>query len=172
VARTSPSEMRCPLAKLNSVLASPRKSMPNIFLPPASPPKVTETITNSEVITATLRVSNLRQAQREWRWRGLTQEVLRLAACAMLGLALGWYAHASRPAPELAQTSHLEPTTVGAVSVEPSSGGTAAAPRFWSLAKLQAEQRSRPVSASHQESRYQLQWDSSVKMPRVVEDKL
>ena len=130
-----------------------------VAMPPEAPPRP-------------LAMGALRQAQREWRWRGLTQEVLRLAACAMLGLALGWYAHASRPAPELAQTSHLEPTTVGAVSVEPSSGGTAAAPRFWSLAKLQAEQRSRPVSASHQESRYQLQWDSPVQMPRVVEDKL
>jgi hypothetical protein len=168
----------------------------------------------SEIPQRPLALDTLHQAQRMGRGRGRAQETLRLAACAMLGLTLGWYAHASRPTPALAQTSHPEPTAVRAQSfvlaqsssdmggtpmprgtgvppvglpdgasiqtivavraipVEPSSGGTAAAPRFWSLAKLQAEQRLRPASASHQESRYQLQWDSPVKMPRVVEEKL
>jgi anti-sigma factor RsiW len=119
-----------------------------------------------------LKMDTLCRARQTWRWRGLTQEALRLAACAVLGLALGWYAHASRPAPVLAQTSRAEPAVVRPIPAEALSGGAVAAPRFWSLAKLQAEQRSRPASASHQESRYQLQWDSPMKMPRVVEDKL
>ena len=119
-----------------------------------------------------LKMDTFHRARQTWRWRRLTREALRLAACAVLGLALGWYAHASRPASVLAQTPRAESAAMRAVPAEPSSGGTAAAPRFWSLAKLQAEQRSRPASASHQESRYQLQWDSPMKMPRVVEDKL
>jgi len=114
----------------------------------------------------------LRQAQRRWYWHGLMREVLRLAACAVLGLTLGWYAHAPRPASALAQTTHPEPTTAPVVPGESSSGGMAADTRFWSLAKLQAEQRTRPAPASHQGSRYQLQWDSPMKMPRVVEGKL
>jgi hypothetical protein len=137
-----------------------------------------------------LKMDTLRRARQTWRWRGLRQEALRLAACAVLGLALGWYAHASRPAPAAApaQASVLEqsssdmggtpmPRGTGVSPVGSPDGvsiqkavAAPAAPRFWSLAKLQAEQRSRP--ASHQESRYQLQWDSPVKMPRVVEDKL
>ena len=119
-----------------------------------------------------LEKDTLRRARQTQRWRGLTQEALRLAACAVLGLALGWYAHSSRPAPVLAQTSRPEPAAVRAIPAEASYDGAVAAPRFWSLAKLQAEQRSRPASASHQERRYQLQWDSPVKMPRVVEEKL
>jgi anti-sigma factor RsiW len=139
-----------------------------------------------------LEMDTLRRAQRTWRWRGLTQEALRLAACAVLGLALGWYAHASRPTPAapgaqsfvLAQSSSdmggtPMPRGTGVSPVGSSDGASIqkalaapAAPRFWSLAKLQAEQRSRPAAASHQESRYQLQWDSPMKMPRVVEDKL
>ena len=114
----------------------------------------------------------LRRDQQMRRWRGLTREALQLAACAVLGLTLGWYAHASHAAPAVAQTPHPEATAVRAVPVGLPAGGSVAAPRFWSLAKLQAEQRSRPAFASHQESRYQLQWDSPVKMPRVVEDKL
>ena len=155
-----------------------------------------------ETLQRPLALDTLRRARQTQRWRGLTQEALRLAACAVLGLALGWYAHAPRPAPMLAQTSHPEPAAVPAralVLAQSSSdmGGTPmprgtgvppvgspdgvsiqtaiaapAAPRFWSLAKLQAEQRSRPASASHQESHYQLQWDSPMKMPRVVEEKL
>jgi hypothetical protein len=125
-----------------------------------------------EIPQRPLEMDTFRRARQTWRWRGLTQEALRLAACAVLGLALGWYAHASRPAPVLAQTSRPEPAAVQTIPTEASSGGAVAAPRFWSLAKLQAEQRSRPASASHQESRYQLQWDSPVKMPRVVEEKL
>ena len=135
----------------------------------------------------------LRRDQQMRRWRGLTREALRLAVCAVLGLTLGWYAHASHAAPVLAQTPRPEPTVAPAqaFALEQSSSGTGvspvgssdgvsiqktvaaqAAPRFWSLAKLQAEQRSRPASASHQEGHYQLQWDSPVKMPRVVEEKL
>ena len=122
-----------------------------------------------EIPQRPLEMDTFRRARQTWRWRRLT---LRLAACAVLGLALGWYAHASRRAPVLAQTSRPEPAAVQTIPTEASSGGAVAAPRFWSLAKLQAEQRSRPASASHQESRYQLQWDSPVKMPRVVEEKL
>jgi hypothetical protein len=126
----------------------------------------------SEAPPSPLSTVRLRQAQQTWRWRGLTREALRLAACAVLGLTLGWYAHAPRSTSALAQTSLPEPTVVRAVPVEPSSGDTATPLRFWSLAKLQAEQRARPASASHQESHYQLQWDSPVKMPHVVEGKL
>jgi hypothetical protein len=125
-----------------------------------------------ETLQRPLEMDTLRRVQRKWWWRGLTRETLRLAACAVLGLALGWYAHASRPGLALAQTSRPEPAAVRTIPAEASSGGAVAAPRFWSLAKLQAEQRSRPASASRQESRYQLQWDSPVKMPRVVEEKL
>ena len=125
-----------------------------------------------EIPQRPLEMDTFRRARQTWRWRRLTREALRLAACAVLGLALGWYAHASRPASVLAETSRPGPAAVRAIPAEPALGGAVAAPRFWSLAKLQAEQRSRPASASHQESRYQLQWDSPVKMPRVVEEKL
>ena len=155
-----------------------------------------------EMTQRPLEMDTFRRARQTWRWRGLMRETLRLAACAVLGLTLGWYAHAPRPAPAVARAqafvleqsssdmggtpmprgtgvspvdspdgaSIQEAVAMRAVPVEPAS--VAAAPRFWSLAKLQAEQRSRPASASHQESRYQLQWDSPVKMPRVVEEKL
>jgi hypothetical protein len=155
-----------------------------------------------------LEMDTFRRARQTWRRRGLTREALRLAACAVLGLALGWYAHARRSTPPLAQTPHpaLVVAPAQAFALEQSSsgmGGTpmprlaagaggpglspvgspegvsipkavaaTAVPRFWSLAKLQAEQRARPASADHRENRYQLQWDSPVKMPRVVEDKL
>jgi hypothetical protein len=139
-----------------------------------------------------LEMDTLRRARQTWRWRRLTREALRLAACAVLGLTLGWYAHALRPAPAVAQaqafvlgqsSSDMGGTPIPRGTGVPPAGSSdgastqkavaaQAAPRFWSLAKLQAEQRSRPASASHQESRYQLQWDSPVKMPRVVEDKL
>jgi len=149
-----------------------------------------------------LEMDTFRRARQTWRWRGLMRETLRLAACAVLGLALGWYAHAPRSTPALAQTLRPEPAAAPARALvleqsysdmggTPMPRGTGvppvgspdgvsiakavaaqAAPRFWSLAKLQAEQRSRPASAAHQESRYQLQWDSPVKMPRVVEEKL
>jgi len=118
-----------------------------------------------------LALDQLRQVQPARRWRGLTRATLPLAACVVLGLTLGWYARALRPAPTRAQASRPESTTVRAIPVEPSSSGDGAA-RFWSLAKRQAEQRSRPAAASHPESRYQLRWDSPVKMPRVVEEKL
>ncbi len=118
-----------------------------------------------------LALDRLRRARQTGRWRGLTREALGLAACAVLGLALGWCGHTPRRAPVLAQTSVPEPTAAQVVPVELSSGGTSAAPRFWSVAKLQAEQRVRPAAASHQENRYQLQWDSPVKMPRIVKEK-
>ncbi len=147
-------------------------------------------------------IDRLRHAQQAWRWRGRRRTTLQLAACVGLGLTLGWYAHAPRSAPVLAQTTPPEPAArpAHAFVLEPSAsdmGGTPmprgtgvppvgspdggaipktvaaqAAHRFWSLAELQAEQRARPASALHQESHYQLQWDSPVKMPRVVEGKL
>ena len=116
-----------------------------------------------------LALDQLRQVQPARRWRGLTRATLPLAACVVLGLTLGWYADAPRPAPALAPRP--EPMAARAVPVEPSSSGDGVL-RFWSLAKRQAEQRSRPASASHPETRYQLRWDSPVKMPRVVEEKL
>ena len=173
----------------DTLAATLRLARQAVAMPPETPPRP-------------LAIDTLRQAQQTRRWRGLTWEALRLAACAVLGLTLGWYAHAPRPAPAavraqafvLEQSSSdmggtpmprgtgvspvdspdgasiQEAVAMRAVPVEPAS--VAAAPRFWSLAKLQAEQRSRPAAASRQESHYQLQWDSPVKMPRVVEEKL
>jgi len=136
-----------------------------------------------EMTQRPLEMDTFRRARQTWRWRGLMRETLRLAACAVLGLTLGWYAHAPRPAPAVARaqafvleqsSSDMGGTPMGSsdgVSI-PKAVTPQTAPRFWSLAKLQAEQRSRPAAASRQESHYQLQWDSPVKMPRVVEEKL
>jgi len=147
----------------------------------------------SETAPGPLAIGRLRHAQHVWRWRGRMRATLQLAACVGLGLTLGWYAHAPRSTPVLAQTTQPEPTAVrtnafvleqsssdmGGTPVSSPDGGSRqkavaaqAAHRFWSLAELQAEQRSRPASAFHQEGHYQLQWDSPVKMPRVVEGKL
>lgn len=111
-----------------------------------------------------LAVERLWQAQMTHRRSVFIWELARLAACVVLGLTLGWYGHTARIA------------TVAATAVPPrvAAVGLPSAPEgandFWSLANLEAAQRERQPVESRTTSRYRLQWDSPVRMPRVEEN--
>jgi anti-sigma factor RsiW len=119
---------------------------------------------SQEAPRRSLAVERLRQTQMTRRRWAFTWELARLAACVVLGLALGWYGHTARIA------------TVAATAVPPrvAAVGLPSAPEgandFWSLANLEAAQRERQPVESRTTSRYRLQWDSPVKMPRVEEN--
>jgi len=101
-------------------------------------------------------VASMRQAQaRQRRW-SLAWGFARLAACAVFGLAVGWYGHARRPSPIIVAASQRESTsdTMG----------------FWSQSSLVATLRERQLAESRAFTPYRLRWESPVKMPRIEED--
>jgi anti-sigma factor RsiW len=111
-----------------------------------------------------LAVERLRRVQMTHRRRAFIWEMARLAACVVLGLALGWYGHTARKAIAAATPG---PPVVAAVGLPFAPEGTK---DFWSLANLEAAQRERQPVESRPTSRYRLHWDSPVKMPRVEEN--
>ena len=111
-----------------------------------------------------LAVERLRRVQMTHRRRAFIWGMARLAACVVLGLALGWYGHTARKA-TVAATNVLPP--VAAVGIPYAAESTK---DFWSLANLEAAQRERQPVESRPTSRYRLHWDSPVKMPRVEEN--
>jgi len=105
-----------------------------------------------------LDVERLRRTQRAQRSATRRMEIFRLAACLALGLGLGWLARAPRP-----------PAAIAAVPPPAVSTNAPPPARFWSLARLAAEQAAPTAAAGHRESRYELRWNSTAKMPRVEE---
>ncbi len=117
-----------------------------------------------EVPRRPLAVGQLRHVQMTQRRRAFIWELVRLAACVVLGLTLGWYGHTAHKATAAATPV---PPLVAAVGLPPAPES---AKDFWSLANLEAAQRERQPVESRTTSRYRLHWDSPVKMPRVEEN--
>ena len=108
-----------------------------------------------------LGVERLRRIQVTGRQWAAAWAFARLAACVALGLALGWYGHALRPAPPTAVASATPAWDEPALE---NAGG------FWSRSSLIAAQRERLSAERSPTVRYRLRWDSPVKMPQVEED--
>ena len=83
---------------------------------------------------------------------------LRLAACVVLGLAAGWWAHAERSAPTVASF----PVPTQQREVRPGVGKEQG-PTFWSMAYLREQQRDRPRAGRDRQDVYQIPWESIVK---------
>jgi anti-sigma factor RsiW len=111
-----------------------------------------------------LALERLRRARVTNRRRAVIGELVRLAACVLIGLTLGWYGQIVRK-PTTAPTS----VPLAAATVAPSSSrdGTRG---FWSIANFEEAQRDRRAVESRRISRYRLNWDSSLKMPQVEEN--
>jgi anti-sigma factor RsiW len=111
-----------------------------------------------------LALERLRRARVTNHRRAIIGELVRLAACVLLGLTLGWYSHIVRK-PTLAPTS----VSLAAAKVaQPSSQEGARG--FWSIANFEEAQRDRRAVESRTIRRYRLNWDSSLIMPHVEED--
>jgi len=115
-----------------------------------------------------LAVARLRKVQTAMRWRTAAWELTRMAACAVLGLILGWQGHLNRGQPVAATARQAGSPDLPAVVAE---GEQVPESRtdFWSLANLGEAQRERQSGSSRPGSRYRLHWDSPVKMPQVEE---
>ena len=116
-----------------------------------------------------LAVARLRKVQTAMRWRTAAWELTRMAACAVLGLILGWQGHINRGQPVAAMARPAGNPDLPAMVAE---GEQVPASRtdFWSLANLGEAQRERQSGSSRPGSRYRLHWDSPVKMPQVEEN--
>jgi hypothetical protein len=117
-----------------------------------------------------LAVARLQQAQVAWRRRAIVWEAARLAACVILGLTLGWYAHSAREAPMIAATPVTSAPAAPAVSAAAPPRPAESTPDFWALARLAAVQQEHPLAESRATSRYRLRWDSPVKMPHLEDN--
>lgn len=114
-----------------------------------------------------LDLARLREAHRAQHSVTRRFELLRLAACLALGLGLGWLAHTPPSRAELAVASPA--ATPGLSSPAPAPAAAPSA-RFWSVARLVAEERARSASAAgHDDPRYELHWNSPTKVPRLEE---
>ena len=116
-----------------------------------------------------LAVARLQKAQTALRRRTIAWDLARMAACAVLGLILGWQGHSNRGQPiaamaRLAGNPDLPAMVAGPKQVLESRTD------FWSLANLGAAQREQQSGSSRPGSRYRLHWDSPVKMPQVEEN--
>lgn len=111
-----------------------------------------------------LALERLRRARVTNRRRAIIGELVRLAACVLLGLTLGWYGNIVRK-PTMAPTS--VPLAAATVSPPSSRVGTRG---FWSIANFEEAQRDRKAVENRAINRYRLNWDSSSKMPQVEEN--
>lgn len=100
----------------------------------------------------------LRRAQRTQISRLRRIELLRLAACLAFGLAVGWLARTPAPPPTLAVFP--PPALITAPAAHPASS-------FWSLSRLAAAQRTSLAIARRHEGRYDLNWTTLPKTPRL-----
>jgi anti-sigma factor RsiW len=111
-----------------------------------------------------LALERLRGARVTNRRRVVIWEWVRLAACVLIGLTLGWYGHIVR-----------KPTT--APAFVPMAAATAAPsnPRentgdIWSIANFEEARRDRRAVESRTISRYQPNWDFPSRMPQMEEN--
>ena len=122
-----------------------------------------------EALRRPLAVARLRKVQTALRRRTIAWELTRMAACAVLGLILGWQGHINRGRPVAAMARAAGNPDLPAMVAErepvPESRTD-----FWSLANLGAAQQERESASSRMGSRYRLHWDSPVKMPQVEEN--
>ena len=111
-----------------------------------------------------LGLEHLRRARVTNRRRAVIGELVRLAACVLIGLTLGWYGHIVRK-PTIAPTS----VPLAAATATPSRPreGTRV---FWSIANFEEAQRDRMAAQSRMISRYRLNWGSASRMPQVEEN--
>jgi anti-sigma factor RsiW len=116
-----------------------------------------------------LAVGRLRQAQVVRRRQAFIWEGAKLAACVVLGLTLGWYGRAERPASAVAAAPAIMPARPAVSATVPRRSANAT-PDFWSLARLEAAQQERQPAESRVSSRFRLRWDSPVKMPHLEDN--
>jgi len=111
-----------------------------------------------------LDVDRLRIARVANRRRAFAGELLRLAACVLLGLTMGWRGQAILK-PTEAPTS--APIAAVAGARPGSHGGTA---DLWSLANFEEVQREQQHAAGGTTGRYRLNWGSPFKMPHLEDN--
>jgi anti-sigma factor RsiW len=106
----------------------------------------------------------LLRAQRRQLFPRRRSEVFRLAACLALGLGLGWLARTPSPRTIVAAAA---PRPLPIISVPTTRPIAAQTERFWSVARLVAEERAQSATESHGDNRFELHWNSSAKQPRM-----
>jgi anti-sigma factor RsiW len=127
------------------------------------------TVLNSEALRQPLAVARLQKVQKAMRRRTIAWELTRMAACAALGLILGWQGHLSRGQSVAAMARVAGNPDLPAMVAEREQVPESRTD-FWSLANLGAAQQERQSGSSRPGSRYRLHWDSPVKMPQVEEN--
>lgn len=91
-------------------------------------------------------------------WRGPWAEIIRLAACLALGLAVGWTVHSARRTAVSAQVPG-----VNASAERPRVAAKPSAPEFWSVAYLLEKQRVKPVTSQTHDAASAVPWETLVK---------
>jgi hypothetical protein len=114
-------------------------------------------------VLPTLDTGRLRPALRAQRRRERAGTWVRLAACVVLGLVLGWVGHGERGSTSVAGAP--TPAVVPVREPPETSAG-----QFWSLARLEAGRERRQPAAADSGDRYRLRWESPVKMPSVEDN--
>jgi anti-sigma factor RsiW len=113
-----------------------------------------------------LDLERLRRAHRAQHSATRRSEILRLAACLALGLGLGWLARTPSPHTVIAAAT---PRPVPVVSVPTPPPAAAPTTRFWSVARLIAEERAQSATENRSDNRFELHWNSPTKQPRLEE---
>jgi hypothetical protein len=109
-------------------------------------------------------LGRVRKALAVQRRHAFLWEFGKLAACVLVGLAIGLASRfGGRPDGALDTSVAL----VGSVAVNDAAKAEEDRNGFWSLANLASEKSSQAAAGVRLESRYRLRWDSPVKMPHL-----
>ena len=112
-------------------------------------------------------IGRFRKTLRTQRRRALIWDVTRLAACLVLGLALG---SISRPGRVPTSITGNSAAAFGLPADRDMAGVGAEGKGFWSLANFAREVPEHAASGVSASSRFRLHWDSPVKMPHLEEN--
>ena len=102
-----------------------------------------------------------------WDWFAVPRiELVRLACCLALGLALGLSVSSLWKVPVVVSAPSAKPIVMANAS---GNGADRSSAQFWSLTEVAADRQKRS-QANQAANRERLQWDSLFKMPRLEEN--